>query len=152
MWIVEKFEKRISHWCSRWLSLGGRLVLIKYMLESQPIYWLTLASLPSTIQTKIRQRIFIFLWSGGWNKKSIHLCNWQLIAKPKYLGGWGLRNLIGFSRAYVSNKYPLEISYERRIVAPSDKGKIPSLCFSSSVASHGEHHKRKRVSDMDLLS
>jgi hypothetical protein len=102
-WLVEKYEKRIRHWCSRWLSLGGRLVLIKVVLECQPVYWLTLASLPSAIQNKIHQIIFNFLWSGYRIKKNFHLCNWQLIARPKHLGGWGLRNLTGFSRALAAH-------------------------------------------------
>jgi hypothetical protein len=83
--------------------IRGALVLIKAVLESQPVYWLTLASLPSSIQNKIRQIIFSFLWSGCRKKKSIHLCNWQLIARPKHLGGWGLRNLTGFSRALAAH-------------------------------------------------
>ena len=32
-WLLIKFEKRIVHWCNRWLTLGGRFVLIKSILE-----------------------------------------------------------------------------------------------------------------------
>jgi hypothetical protein len=28
-WLIDKFESRINHWCNKWLTLGGRLVLIK---------------------------------------------------------------------------------------------------------------------------
>jgi hypothetical protein len=48
-WMIDKFESRIRHWCNRWLSLGGRLVLIKAILESQPVYWLALSNLPAQI-------------------------------------------------------------------------------------------------------
>jgi hypothetical protein len=102
-WLLEKYERRINHWCSRWLSLGGRLVLTKAVLESQPVYWLALANLPTSIFKQIRQLIYSFLWSGCRKKKSMHLCKWQQIARPKHLGGWGLRNLIGFSRALAAN-------------------------------------------------
>jgi hypothetical protein len=63
LWLVEKYEKRITPWSSRWLSLGGRMVLIKVVIESQPVYWLTLTSLPSSIQTKLCQITYNFLWS-----------------------------------------------------------------------------------------
>jgi len=33
-WLVAKYERRISHWCNKWLTLGERLVLIKEVLES----------------------------------------------------------------------------------------------------------------------
>jgi hypothetical protein len=81
----------------------GALVLIKAVLESQPVYWLALANLPSPILHKIRQVIFDFLWSGCNRKKKIHLCAWQLIARPKKYGGWGLRNLGRFGRAMAAN-------------------------------------------------
>jgi hypothetical protein len=68
-WLIEKFEKRISHWCNRWLSLGGRLVLIKVVLESQPVYWLALSNLPSSILNNLRQLMFNFLWSGSRKKE-----------------------------------------------------------------------------------
>jgi len=28
-WLVEKVERKIDHWCYKWLSLGGRLTLAK---------------------------------------------------------------------------------------------------------------------------
>jgi hypothetical protein len=37
-WLLSKYENRINHWCNRWLTLGGRLVLVKAVLESQPVY------------------------------------------------------------------------------------------------------------------
>jgi hypothetical protein len=103
LWLLEKYEKRIRHWCNRWLSIGGRLVLIKVVLESQPVYWLALSNIPAMILQRIRQLIFGFLWTGCKKKKSFHLCNWNIIARPKLFGGWGLRNLLCFSRAMAAN-------------------------------------------------
>jgi hypothetical protein len=57
----------------------------------------------STVLTKIRKLMFDFLWAGGGNKQRIHLCNWETLAKPKDLGGWGFRNLFLFSRALAAN-------------------------------------------------
>jgi hypothetical protein len=39
-WLVSKFEKRIGHWCNRWLSLGGYFTLIKAVLECQHVFWM----------------------------------------------------------------------------------------------------------------
>jgi hypothetical protein len=54
-WLIEKFEHRINHWCNRLLSLGGRYILVKSVLESLPVYWLALAHIPLSVLTKIRQ-------------------------------------------------------------------------------------------------
>lgn len=40
--VRERFDKRISNGCNRWLSLGGRFILIKLVLERIPVYWFTL--------------------------------------------------------------------------------------------------------------
>jgi hypothetical protein len=37
-WLLGKIEKRIHFWCNRWLSRGGRLTLIKAVLEAIPVY------------------------------------------------------------------------------------------------------------------
>lgn len=103
LWLVQKYEKRIKNWCTRWLTLRGRLVLIKVVLECQLVYWLTLATLRAAIQNKIYQITYNFLWSGNKEKKKYHLCNWQMIGRPKLLGGWGLRSLTGFSRVLAAH-------------------------------------------------
>jgi hypothetical protein len=101
--LLDKYEKRIRHWCNGWLSIGGFLVLIKFVLESQPINWLALSNMPTMIIQRICQLVFCFLWSGCKKKKSFHLYNWQLIARPKQFEGWGLRNLYCLSRAMATN-------------------------------------------------
>jgi hypothetical protein len=37
-WLLAKISKKISLWCNRWLSMGGRYILIKTVLEGQPVY------------------------------------------------------------------------------------------------------------------
>jgi hypothetical protein len=102
-WLIAKFEKRIGHWCNRWLSLGGRFVLIKAVLESMHVYWMALESILMSVLNRIRQLMFNFLWSGSSVKQHIHLCKWEIIAKPKIFGGWGIRNIYLFNRSLVEN-------------------------------------------------
>jgi hypothetical protein len=52
-WIIQKIEKRIGCWSFRWLSLGGRLVLAKAVLQSIPVYWLSLVKIPATTMHRI---------------------------------------------------------------------------------------------------
>jgi hypothetical protein len=70
IWLIDKFEARISHWCNRQLSMGGRCVLIKAVLEIQPVYWLALANFPSLILQKIRQLIYDSCGRDAIRKKS----------------------------------------------------------------------------------
>ena len=102
LWLLDKFESRIHHWCNKHLSLGGRYVLIKVVLESLPVYWMALTKFPATILSSIRKLIFSFLWTGS-KLTGYHLCNWEVISKPKKMGGWGLKKIHFFQRALLAN-------------------------------------------------
>jgi len=99
VWMWKKIDNRISHWVNRYLSLGGRLTLAKVVLESIPVYWLSLYKVPCSILAGIRKRIFSFIWKGSHTSKKIHLARWELLSMPKNKGGWGLKNLSLFSQA-----------------------------------------------------
>jgi hypothetical protein len=44
--VVNKIRTRLSGWNSRFLSFGGRLVLLKYVLTSLPVYALSFFRAP----------------------------------------------------------------------------------------------------------
>jgi hypothetical protein len=79
--------------------LGGRYTLCKFVLENQPVYWLSLATVPLSILHRIRKLLFNFLWKGNTDTHHYHLANWESLARPKRFGGWGLLNIITFSKA-----------------------------------------------------
>ena len=75
-WLLKRFEKRIDNWSHKFLSLGGRLVLIRAVLTNLPVYWFELALIPVSILNKMRQMIFSFLWGSNKNKFHFHLVDW----------------------------------------------------------------------------
>jgi hypothetical protein len=82
-WLVTKMEKKIGLWCNKWLSLGGIFVLVKAVLESHPVYWMSLETIPRSILNKIRKLMFNFLWSGNKTTQQFHLCRWDTLSRPK---------------------------------------------------------------------
>lgn len=98
-WLIEHVEHKIGLWCYRWLSLGGRLTLIKSVLEGIPIYWMTLYKIPKSILNFLKKYAASFLWSGNSLPGKIHLTKWTMIAKPRSMGGWGFKDLETFGRA-----------------------------------------------------
>eukprot|EP01018_Ginkgo_biloba_P022058 Gb_03022 [translate_table: standard] len=79
--LIDKFEKRISVWCYRWLSRGGHQVLVKSVLEALPVYRMSLSWIPKGILEQLRRINFRFLWSGCWEKRDIPLPKsvWRLL-------------------------------------------------------------------------
>jgi hypothetical protein len=78
-WMVERVSKKINHWGTRWLSLGGRYILLKSVLEGQNVYWMTMEALPRMIINKIRKLLFQFLWTGLSENHQFHLCRWEVL-------------------------------------------------------------------------
>jgi len=103
MWILTKVENKIHHWSYRWLSLGGRYILCKSVLESQHVYWLSFVTIPTSILHKLRSLLYNFFWNGNREKKNYHLCRWELLARPKRRGGWGLHNIFYFGKALAAS-------------------------------------------------
>jgi hypothetical protein len=102
-WLLTKIGKKIKNWCYRWLSLGGRYVLLKSVLESQSVYWMTIELIPKSVIAQIRKLLYNFLWNGNLSSSHIHLCSWEVISRPKSAGGWGFRDLAQFNTALLAN-------------------------------------------------
>jgi hypothetical protein len=98
-WLVTRVSNKINLWCNRWLSLGGRYILVKSVLEGQNVYWMSMEALPRIILNRIRKLMFQFLWTGHSEAQQYHLCRWEILSRPKNLGGWGFCNLPLFNLA-----------------------------------------------------
>ena len=55
--LIDRIKSRLSGWKSKNLSLGGRLVLLKFVLSSLPVYFLSFFKAPAGIISSIE---FIF--------------------------------------------------------------------------------------------
>ena len=96
-WLLKTFERRISHWYYRLLSPSGRLVLIRAVLTSLPVYWFSLAPVPKYILNRLRQLIFSFLWGSTGDKHQLHLVDWKSLSIPLEFGRWDIKNLDWFN-------------------------------------------------------
>jgi mannosylglycoprotein endo-beta-mannosidase len=86
-WLVSSFERKIGLWYFKWLSLGGRLILINSVLQSLAVYWMVLEKIPAKILSMLRKLSFNFLWNDFAGNRHFHLCKWQILSRPKREGG-----------------------------------------------------------------
>ena len=98
-WLLGKLEHKINHWCNRYLSLGGRLTLLSYVLSAIPVYWFSLAQVPVAVTEALRKKMINFLWGQTKQVHKYHLVSWRKIFPPKSLGGWGIRQPYWFNIA-----------------------------------------------------
>jgi hypothetical protein len=60
--VEERFEKRLSSWKGKHLSIGGRLTLINSVLSSLPLYMMSFFAIPKGVPKKLdyfRSRFFL---------------------------------------------------------------------------------------------
>lgn len=93
--LLDKIEDRLQNLNSDNLSMAGRMVLLKSVVDSMPIFWFTLFRIPMGVLDKMEKLRRQFLWGKSTqNGQKPHLLNWTAICKPKINGGLGLGLLV----------------------------------------------------------
>lgn len=75
------------------------MVLVKVVVEAILVFWISLSWIPRGVLEAIRRLCYRFIWSSYKDRKGIPLVSWRELAVPKAHGGWGLNNIVLFSKA-----------------------------------------------------
>jgi len=97
--IIEKVQARLQAWKSSCLSRAGRLVLIKSVLNSLPLYYLSLFKVPKKVANEIVRLQRKFLWCGSKEGRYMPLVKWEMVMKQKNKGGLGVGDLVSKNAA-----------------------------------------------------
>ncbi|XP_072076837.1 uncharacterized protein [Arachis hypogaea] len=88
--IIDKAEEKLSLWKAKVLNKAGKLILIKSVLNSLPIYYLSLYKMPKAVANKLIVLQRSFMWCKEDGNYGIPLVKWELVQAPKKVGGLGL--------------------------------------------------------------
>ncbi|KAF5806717.1 putative reverse transcriptase zinc-binding domain-containing protein [Helianthus annuus] len=91
--VLDVFKRRLAKWKAQVLSIGGRLTLVKSVLQSLPLYYFSLYSAPKKIINDLERLMRNFLWGGIDDVKKLHWVAWEKITIPKNKGGLGITRL-----------------------------------------------------------
>lgn len=93
--VLDKVRKKLATWKLKTLSRAGRLTLIKSMLNSLPIYFMSLFKMPKWIAKEIVKLQRSFFWGDSRNDwMATPTVKWALIELPKNLGGLSVGNIM----------------------------------------------------------
>ncbi|KAK9271890.1 hypothetical protein L1049_002255 [Liquidambar formosana] len=98
--LLVKIRQKVVGWRSKLLSQGGRLVLIRHVLSSMPIYLLSAMHFPTSI-IKDSERIFSdFFWGDSNGKKRRKWIAWESICCPCSEGGLNIRSVTNVMKSF----------------------------------------------------
>ena len=99
--LLERIHKRLAGWKINLLSLSGRVVLIKAVLMSLPVYFMSIAVLPTKTVFQIEKVMRQFLWGKIGKNRYLSMIAWKKVCAPLDEGGLGLRELQDFNQALI---------------------------------------------------
>lgn len=90
--ICQKMLKRLDPWRGKHLTSGGRQILTNTCLSSIPLYCMGFYWLQDGVHKKMDGIRAKFLWQGTEDKFKYHMAKWEMVSRPKDLGGLGIIN------------------------------------------------------------
>jgi hypothetical protein len=91
--MLNVIRSRLGSWGNKYVSLGGRIVLINAVLNAIPIFYLSYMKMPTKVWKELVRIQRVFLWAGLANTNKTCWVKWEVICRPKKEGGLGVRNL-----------------------------------------------------------
>ncbi|KAJ3690527.1 hypothetical protein LUZ61_019691 [Rhynchospora tenuis] len=92
--LIQTMHERLQGWKSKFLSLGGRLVVVKAVLAALPLHIMQAFKMPQWLLDKMDHICRAFLWKGTTTCLGGHcLVNWETCCLPKRCGGLGILHL-----------------------------------------------------------
>ncbi|KAK2435125.1 hypothetical protein QL285_020204 [Trifolium repens] len=83
------------------MSFAGRVTLAKSVLEAIPIYPMMTNIIPKACIDEIHKIQRSFIWGDADQARKCHAVGWEMVTRPKPLGGLGLRGLSTMNKACI---------------------------------------------------
>ncbi|KAJ3704591.1 hypothetical protein LUZ61_008296 [Rhynchospora tenuis] len=97
--LLEKMKQKLAGWKSNMLSHAGRLILIKSVLMTMPVYYMSIELLPKRVIKEINSLLAKFFWGKTDQNRYLAYIAWKKVCKPVDMGGLGVKDLQSFGEA-----------------------------------------------------
>jgi len=91
--LLGHLAKKLNSWGNKYISLGGRIVLLNSVLNAIPIFHLSFFKMPVKVRKKIVRIQREFLWGGVEGGRKINWVKWSVVCQPKECGGLGVKDV-----------------------------------------------------------
>jgi hypothetical protein len=91
--MLNVMKGRLGSWGNKYISLGGRIVMINAVLSAIPVFFLSYMKMPTKVWKEVVKIQRRFLWGGLSKRSKTCWVKWDDICKPKKEAGLGIRDL-----------------------------------------------------------
>ncbi|XP_073263045.1 uncharacterized protein [Populus alba] len=91
--VLSTIRAKLLTWKGNFLSMAGRLCLIKSVLSSLPLFYMSVFAMPKGVTKAISSLTRSFLWKGSSTSHGLFKVAWHKVIKDKSSGGLGLGSI-----------------------------------------------------------
>lgn len=90
--LLEHVKTRLNSWGKKFISFGGRIVLLNSVINAIP-FFISLLKMPGKVWKRLVKIQREFLWGGVSGGQKISWVKWRSVCQPKDRGGLGVRDI-----------------------------------------------------------
>ncbi|GJY27504.1 RNA-directed DNA polymerase, eukaryota, reverse transcriptase zinc-binding domain protein, partial [Tanacetum coccineum] len=106
--LVDKFKARLSRWKAKLLSIGGRSTLVKAILGSVGIYYMSNFKVLETMFSSLERLRSKFFWGAEQHSNKLIMIKWENALASFEKGGLGFGSLKAFNLSLLQKcRWPL---------------------------------------------
>ena len=102
--LKERVAHKLSGWKEKFLSMAGKEVLIKAVVQAIPTHTMSCFLLPKSLCAELNSMVSNFWWGQKNDECKMAWMKWEKLCTPKANGGMGFRNLRAFNLALLEKQ------------------------------------------------
>ncbi|KAJ4757006.1 RNA-directed DNA polymerase (reverse transcriptase)-related family protein [Rhynchospora pubera] len=136
--ILDRMRSKLAGWKAHMLTHAGRLVLLKSVIMSLPVYHMTIECVPKTIIKQMNSLMAKFFWGKTDQSRYMAPLAWKSVCRTVEEGGLGVRDLNLFGEALFMKLVWAIACDEKKLWVQTCKAKYcPQIGFwKANVSTH----------------
>ena len=150
----DRVWKKVHGWLEKLLSVGGKEVLIKSVVQAIPVYSMSCFKLPRGLCEHINSIIRKFWWRSKNGVRKVAWVSWDVMSRPRFMGGLGFRDLELFNLALLARQAWRVLQDPNTLSARILKSVYfpQSSILDASLGSHPSQIWRSMLEGRDVLA